>query len=392
MTQPLYNPTPRVLVNGEYANIFHDLMLEMLVEQQLDAPTRCQAKFSNWGSQNGEANFLFFDRDVLNFGNPFTIEVEQNGDRKIIFDGVINALEAGYYPDRTPDIIVYAQHLLEQLCSVNRTRTFEHMSVPDVFDSIASEHGVQFELNLLGNYPGLDIIAQFDQTDLALLYDLANDLGWSLGFEDGIVKVRDHLETASSIQLVFGRNLRSAKACADLSRQVSEFGVSGWDVDNKVSHIEIANESHIMNELNGLQGGGEILSDLYGSIRRVEHLSQVRSTEQAAVLAQAAYRQNARRFVTLVAVTEGNPSLHAGGIVDVQGVGQMFNGAYLAAAVRHRFQRESGYYCEVELVRAGIGPQGLSRALRRRKSPFRKPVQKQDADKKIVQNDKLMEE
>jgi phage protein D len=79
------------------------------------------------------------------------------------------------------------------------------------------------------------------------------------------------------------------------------------------------------------------------------------SDREARALAEAAFRRIARRFVTGVGVTDGDPRLRVGATVNMQGLGAMFDGKYYVTEARHTFDQAQGYRTQIRVERPFIG-------------------------------------
>ena len=51
-----------------------DGLITMLVEETTEGLYRCEAAFGNWGTTGNNVGFLYFDRQVFDFGKNFTID------------------------------------------------------------------------------------------------------------------------------------------------------------------------------------------------------------------------------------------------------------------------------------------------------------------------------
>src|SRR5262245_19470061 len=111
---------PAFSVGGEDRAFLAAALLGLVVHETVAGLFRCEATFGNWGNRDGHAEFLYFGRDVLEFGKDFVVKV---GDTTI-FDGRITALEA-YFPEgRPPEIVVLAEDRFQDLRMTRRSRTF----------------------------------------------------------------------------------------------------------------------------------------------------------------------------------------------------------------------------------------------------------------------------
>ena len=63
----------------------------------------------------------------------------------------------------------------------------------------------------------------------------------------------------------------------------------------------------------------------------------------------------ARRFVVGNGLAQPNAKLRVGAIIDLDGVGPLFNGKYYLAEVRHMFDGAAGFRSEFTAERPGLG-------------------------------------
>jgi phage protein D len=79
------------------------------------------------------------------------------------------------------------------------------------------------------------------------------------------------------------------------------------------------------------------------------------TSQEAQALAEANYRRWARRFVTGSGLADGDGRIQVGTRLTLNGLGDLFNGTYYVAAVRHVFDPEIGYHTWFSVERPGIG-------------------------------------
>ena len=79
------------------------------------------------------------------------------------------------------------------------------------------------------------------------------------------------------------------------------------------------------------------------------------SAEEARVLAQAAFRARARRFLTGSGLADGDARIRVGGIVNLIDLGGLFDGRYYVVAARHLYDDSDGFRTEFDVERAALG-------------------------------------
>src|SRR5438105_3645052 len=222
----------------------------MQVEETSAGLYRCEATFANWGPKDGRASFLYFDRQLLDFGKKLKVEAGGGVGAGQIFEGRVTALEGRYLRERPHELLLFAEDRLQDLRMTRRTRTFENMSDADLFQQVASQHGLRADVDVSG--PTHKVIAQLNQSDLAFLRERARAADaevWVSGDTLG-VKMRSRRKTGD-VTLTLGKGLLECSANADLAGQVSGFSVTGWDTSSKQAISYKATDTSLSGELNG---------------------------------------------------------------------------------------------------------------------------------------------
>jgi hypothetical protein len=364
----------RLWLESEHKLVLDETLIDLEVEEALDTPACCRARFVNVGTgQAGNIVYLYCNRGLLDFGKEIRVEIVVGRTATGIFQGDISALETAYPPDSPPEFSILAEDPLFGMRLPHRTRLFYDLSIPDVFEAIASEHSLQVDMRLAASYPPYAVLAQFEQSDLSFVYDCARRAGIDIWVRQGVLEMSDDRRVGNEIQLTLGNNLISFQARADLAEQVTSLTASGWDVQAKRAISETADEGALRDELDGRRSGSQYLLESFGERR--EHLPASLSSNnaEAQALAEAAFRQRGRQFVSGVALAQGNPELRLGGRVDLLGLGKLFSGSYYIEKVRHLYDRQSGYRTELHVSRPGLEP---ARTAQKRGLPQKGTVQR----------------
>lgn len=333
-------------------------LLSVIVEERSDGLYRCEARFGNWAGSNGSADYVYFDRALLDFGKELAVTMGSDEAEAELFRGKISALEGQFRPGEPPQIVVLAEDAAQSLRVTRRTRSFEEVSDADVFQQIASDHGLQAEVDVQG--PTHRVIAQLNQSDLAFVRERARRLGAEIWIEAGALRVQGRdgrRQGGDELILQFNRGLLAFSVIADSANQYSSVVVSGWDVQGKEGISHEATDSLLSNELNGDESGASIVSAAFGE--RVDRIVRqlALTVDEAQSVAEAAFRAQARRFVVGTGVARGDGRIRVGRAITCQGLGPLFSGDYYVTEARHVFDRGAGGGYTTEFVgeRAGIG-------------------------------------
>src|SRR5271157_116338 len=349
-----YAARPIFELGGTPQPALSDGLQELIVEETVAGLSRCEATFANWGPKNGTTDFLYFDRQIIDFGKSLKVTIGGGDASGVVFQGRIMGMEGRYLRSRPPELLVLAEDRLQDLRLTRRTRTFENLSDSDLFQQVASQYGLQTNIDVNG--PTYRTLAQINQSDLAFLRERARAIDAELWIDDKIlnVKSRNRRET-DDVTLTFGHGLLEFSVLADIAGQNSGFVVSGWDVSGKQAISYRATDSALAGELNGDLSGGKVLGSAIGSHDQQIVHDLPFTQQEAQAIAESEYRHAARRFVTGTGIAEGDARVRVGTKLTVGSTGSLFNGNYYVTRVKHLFDGTGGYRTQFSVQRTGIG-------------------------------------
>lgn len=350
----VYSARPLINVNGSAQTLLSDRLLELLVEESVEGLYHAEATFANVDQTGTGVNFLYFDRQLLDFGTPITIQMGAGAAAAQVFLGRIMAVEGRFPHLRPPEILFRAEDRLQDLRMTRRTRTFESIDDATLFRQIASQQGLQANIDVSG--PTYKVLAQVNQSDLAFLRERARAVDSELWVDDHQLNVVTRSKrSANQLTLTLGQGLFEFSASADLAMQSTGFNVTGWDVSSKQSVAYRATSTALGGELNGDTGGSAVLQQAIGQRDQQVVHSLPFSQDEAQALAEASYRRWARRFVTGTGMADGDARIQVGTHLTLEGLGPLFQGAFYVTGVRHMFDPSNGYRTWFAVERAGIG-------------------------------------
>jgi phage protein D len=341
---------PTINVAGQDKPTLTEGLLGLLIAENTAGLYRCEARFGNWGPQNNDIQYLYFDRALLDFGNAFKVKI---GDQTL-FDGRITGLEAEFPEAQPPTLTVLAEDRFQDLRMNRRTRSFADMSDADVIRQIAGDHGLSPSVDVQG--PTHKLLAQVNQSDLAFLRERARSIDAELWMDGTTLNAKGHAgRNGGTLRLSYNNELRSFVVLADLSGQRTSVLANGWDVAGKSGIQHEATDSAISAELNGDSSGASILRSVLGERKEALAHTVPLTSQEAQATAEAFFKFGARRFVTGRGVAQTDARLRVGGYVDLQGLGPLFSGKYYLSDVQHRFDGKLGLHTEFTGERPGIG-------------------------------------
>lgn len=338
---------PSFRVDGVESAVLANKLKNFVITQRNSEPCCCEAHFDNWGGTVATTGFTLLDRTLLDFGREFTIDVND----VIIFSGKIYGLDANFPDGSPPSIAVQAIDRLQDLRMQRRTRNFQDVSLMDIVQRIAGDHGLTAQCSVRDTT--YNTVAQLNQTDFEFLSGRAAAAGallWIEGQQLHVSLARDQGGTIPILSL--GSSLRSFASTIDLTTQVTDLTVSGWDVSDKNSIAANVNASILLGD--GISGP-QLLEQSFG--RRVETVvSRVpASISEARELATSLFKRSAQKLVRVTGVADFNEHLMFGKQVNILGVSTLLEGSYQLTEVTHRFDGMVGLRTEITAERAYIG-------------------------------------
>ena len=349
----IYTARPTVRLNGQDDERLTQLLLAMEVTEQEGGMSSLELRLSNVASEaGGGASFAFEDNRALSLGAEIAIYAGDVSAPQEIFQGLITGLEAVLADDAPPELIVLAEDALQRARMARRTKLHENTTLADLAGAVAQSLGLTPKITELTQSVGT--LMQLDESDLAFLRrTLARyDADVQVVGRELHVSPRGEVRRGA-ITLEMRSQLRSARVLADLSQQVTEVTVSGWDA--KQGQRVLGRSSGASPGPGQGARGADLLQRAVGD--RAHHIAHLAVTtqEEAQATADAAFDARARRLVSLEAVAEGNPALRVGAHVSLSGLGARFDNTYYVVRACHRFDQEQGYKTAFEAECAFLG-------------------------------------
>jgi len=348
-TLPLQGARPSIEVEGQRDATLSASLVKLDIQDGADGLAHCELVFGNWGGPE-RAGFQHFDRTRIEFGKAFKVKLAN----ETLFEGRLSAIKARFPEGGPPQIGVCVEDRLQDLRMVRRTRCFADATLADVIQRVAQDHGLQPQVNLTG--PRHRVLAQVNQSDLALLRDLARGEDTQVWVEGSVLKAAKRTDRSGArVELRWAGRLRSFEVSADLAHQRTALVASGWDVAGKQVTSHRAEAAAVSGELNGGDSGPATLHRAFGA--RVDTLAHGVPVDaaDARALAESSMRHLARRFVVGRGVAETQADLRVGARLVLGGLGPLFDGDYTLTQVHHRFDQQAGLRTEFRCDRPALG-------------------------------------
>ena len=357
---PVRATSPVFLVGGELVGDLARDCVSLDVAEGLSGMRRLEARFVavGAGAAGPPGNVLHVDGSTVDLGSDLKVALGATDAQRYVFEGAVSALELMLEDGSPPMAGVLAEDVLMQLRMTRRLRSWTDVTDADLASSIASEHGLQADVDAPG--PRYDVVQQLNQSDLAFLRDRARLVRAELWATGRTLHFRTRTaRQGTAITLVRGAELLSVCFAADLSRQRSDVHVTGYDADQKQVVDERAGPDVVQAETSGGRTGADLVGRAFGSATTLRVREVALNSEEAAAWARAEMLRRGRSFVTVQGQTNGTPDLVVGSLLSLDGVGEPFQGGgYYVTHVRHTFDLGHGFRTRFEAERATLNEVG----------------------------------
>ena len=309
-------------------------LTDVVVDHSLHLPSMFTIRLHN-------PNMKWLDDETFREGKKIDIEA---GDPPVkLLSGKIAALEPEL-DQASPALIVRGYDLSHKLYRGRQRRSFNNVTDSDLATRLAQESGLR--PGTIDSTPGApyEYVFQNNQTNAEFLLERARRLGFELFVEDDALNFRKPTTAGQAVRLAWGETLRNFRARLSTAEQVNEVEVRAWDHHQKIKVEGRATVGNGAPQIGITQPGSDIARSTWGEAK-ISIVDQfVRSPSEADSLAQAALDELASSFVEAEGVCDGNPAVIPGKQVDIQGVGNRFNGKYYVTQVIHEWNKDQGLY------------------------------------------------
>lgn len=334
-TLAVYSARPTVRVNTQEYPLVSELMVSLEMTEQEGGMSALELRLSNVASNpSGGADFAFEDDRILKLGAAIALYAGDQNAPQEIFRGNITALEADFSEDGAPELVVLAEDVFQRSRMQRRTQVHADVSVADLANQLARQLSLTPVITGFGDRIGTEV--QLNESDLAFLRRILARYDGDLQVVGRELHVSPKGDVRrGTVELRLNGQLKRARVTADLSQQVTQVTVSGWN-PTQGKRVRSSSQGAHGGPGSG-KTGAQVLSRTLGD--RTHHLSHlaVATDAEARAIAAAAFDARARQFVTVEGTAEGNPALRVGTHVRLMGVGDRFSNTYYVTRASHRF-------------------------------------------------------
>jgi phage protein D len=339
-----YVPEPKLLIDGSEApkDLIEDL-IELSVQESIHLPGAFTIVIRNdyfpgrsqdkaWKHQS---LFAIGKKIKIGFTSSTTDNAEYEKEEKgYVLEGEITAIETEFNKESQAPIIVRGYDVAHRLHRGRFNRSFQNVTDSDVVNQVIGEAGIS-----AGTITSTSIVHEYvfqeNQSNMEFLRERAARLGFELYVQDGKLNFREPKQD-QSLSLKWLQDIYSFRVRVTSAEQVSSVEVRGWDYAQKRSIVTTATKEKVITKTGS--GTGSESSTKFSIQPKVIVVDQpVFSTNEAQKIAQSLCDELGGEFIYADAEADGNPEVRPGRVIQLQEMGEKYDGDYYVTETHHRF-------------------------------------------------------
>ena len=255
-----------------------------------------------------------------------------------LIEGEITAIEVNFNEKSEAPIIVRGYDISHRLHRGRYNRSFLNETDSDIIKKIAKEVGIKADRYIEQSGEPHEYVFQENQTNMEFLRERAAQIGFELFVQDREMYFRKPA-SKEKLELKWLLNLSNFHVRVTSAEQVSEVEVKSWDYTRKQLISATAKTEQGLTLSNKERGSSTSTKfDLYRKPPKMIVVDRpVATAKQADKMAQALCNELGGEFIYADAKAEGNPKIRPGKIVELQDMGDRFNGSYYITETRHTY-------------------------------------------------------
>ena len=290
---------------------------------------------------NKEMRVTWIDDDQFKEGNAVEIDMGYRDNMKNLFKGEITGVEPQFASDRPPTLTVRGYDRRHRLMAKRKTRTFLNMRDSEIAAQIAGDWSLTPDVT--DTRVTLDYIMQHNQSDFEFLAERARRIGYEMVVNDTTLHFRPRKSDGGPV-LTLNRDVELLDFTAWLTTmgQVEEVSVQGWSAKNKdgmVAKSTVGDERQMGGTVSGPAATRRAFAGTGGTTVEMPVSSQAEADQ----LARSWFAEMALSYVEGSGLCIGEPELRPGVLVQIDGIGRRFSGAYYVISTEHTYRSDTGY-------------------------------------------------
>lgn len=336
-----FAPAFEILVNG--SNISNEIAVSTV---KVDTSIEAKADSASFSVVNA---FDLVKRDFKWLDSTFvvgkTLEVKMGYVDKFVtvFSGYITSVAIELQEGEPPSINVQGMDITFLLMKGAKFKSWSKKKYSDVVSEVGKTYGATMKVDATKST--ITTIAQNKETDFQFIQRLAGIVNYDFFIVGKTIYFRKPLTEMTPVAtLEWGTTLRSLSIDMNLSQQITDVVVRGWD-DKKLEVIEA--KSNTVTKLGSNSKTGKDIMKTLGDFTEYVQ-TNVESKEEALDKANAALNKKLMKLITGSGECVGIPEIRAGRYISLKNVGAKLSQPYYLISVTHTIN-QSGYVTKFQV-------------------------------------------
>ncbi len=361
--QDFYVPYFEVKLRGQPLGqgVVRDI-LQVTYKDNIEEIDSFEITINNWDSD--KLQFKYSDDDLFDPGQEVELWMGYYGQERLrlMITGEITSLRPAFPASGPSTLAISGLNLLHRLRTKQESKPYEKLTDSEIAQQIGGRLNVAVRIDraAAAQEERYDYLFQDNQYDIIFLMQQARRIGYDMFVEESGQNGQagqSQLYFGPSVnvqrvtyQLTYGRSLIEFQPNLTTANQVGEVTVRGWDTRNKQKIEYTAKRSEIATQGVGARGGQGVIEQSFNQRQEIIVDRPIQSEQEAQTLAIETLERIAKEMVKGSGSTVGLPDLRAGSVVEIDGLGERFNGRYFVTTTTHTIG-DSGYTTQFECRR-----------------------------------------
>lgn len=278
-----------------------------------------------------DQTFANSEADYFVPGKEIEIQAGYHSDEECIFKGIVTKHSIKIRSTGKSHLIIDCAHAAVKMTKIRKSRYFYDITDSDAWTEILGEYGIS--PNIQATDFSHTQLLQFEATDWDYIVSRAETNGlFVIGEKEALSIQPADFDQEATEAVNFGSTLLSLDAEIDAATQISTVKGQTWDFSKtEITEIEASDQSPVTpGNLDY-----DTLSQVYTDTEMVIRNNAKQPDEVLQKWADATLLRHQLSKVRGRAQFQGIPQISAGKIIELQGLGDRFNGKAFVSGVKH---------------------------------------------------------
>lgn len=364
--QDFYVPKFEVLVRGKSLkkDVIRDIT-QVTYKDNIEEIDSFEITINNWDAE--KRDFKYIDQDLFDPGKEVELWMGYFGKdaTRLMIKGRITSLRPSFPAAGQPTLAISGLNVLDKFRKKQESHAYERLTDSQIAQQVAKRLDVplRIDANASAREKPYPYVLQDNKYDIIFLMERARRVGYDLFVEEIGVNGRsedsrlyfgptDNIRRVT-YKLSFGKSLIEFRPELTTARQVGQVTVKGWDAAAKKAITQTATRNDIKTKGVGPNGRQDAIEKAFDQRQEIVADRPIQSEDEAKKLAVATLEKIAKDMVKGSGSIVGLPDLRAGGVVELNGMGDRFSGRYFVVSTTHAIS-DSGYTTNFDCRREEI--------------------------------------